>query len=165
MPESSPHTIVLVFDNPESTAALRQVLVTHESLDVHVAYANDIKPPEQLQPITSKQMVATKLGRRAKAAESLLAKLAERFGHGGPVAFTTEEVASFLSEAAEDSPAPVVLDVSNESLGGFVYEDPLPEAEASEAPATGVVPANSEGKPDSSREVTLSMVRREEDAA
>jgi hypothetical protein len=118
-------------------------------------------------PIVSKQMVATKLGRRAKAAESLLAKLAERFGHGGPVAFTTEEVASFLAEAAEEAPAPIVLDLQPPvgPVGGFVYEDPLSVAEASEASAPDTVSAVSEGKSDFSGAITLAVVSGEEDAA
>lgn len=167
MTAKSPHSIVLVFDNPEATASLRQILVTHESLEVHAAYTNDVKPPQKLNPTVSKQLVATKLGRRTKVAQALLEKLAERYSNGGAVIFSTEEVAAILDEAAEETPvADIGFDVPTPTdSGGFVYEDPLSEAAAGKVVAADIVIADGAGTTDLSGKIALAVVGGEEDAA
>lgn len=164
MSQPSPHAIVLVFDKLADTAALRQVLVTHESLELYVSCKEGGKPAEKITPVVSKQLVADKLGRRAAVGNELLALLAERFVAGGNVVLTGDEVARLLESAAEERPQ-VVVSAGDKTESVIDYASSLSEAGFSEVVASDITVTDGVGPADFGGEITLAVVGGEEDAA
>lgn len=162
------HTVVIVLDDPEKTASIRQVLVSHESIDVHAAYENDTGDHQLFHPIVSKELIASKLGKKQEAAEEMLSSLAARFQQSaGDIVLTREEVQALLDKAGETNIIQPIIDDIDLSVvpEGFEYEPETATPGEGEITFAAFDEAASVGNEGQSGKPSVNLLVTEEDAA
>ena len=99
----APHTVVLVFDEPNSTVNVREVFVTDPSIEV-VAVFNSSKAQRPFTIHADKAKVASMLGWRQEVGSNLLGMLAGKLQtQSGDITLSRQDLEDLLRRAGEDT--------------------------------------------------------------
>lgn len=161
----SPHSVVLVFDTQEKTVCIEQAIVSHESIEITAVFSNGTNAP--INSVVSKELIASKLGRREAAAKELLESLAIKLQHQeGDVLLSREEVQRLLDKAGESNVVhPFVLEESALLPEGVAYEDPASAAGECEITIAAFNAFTSEREEETVGKPTINLLVSEEDVA